>query len=44
MAIDIFSIEPSVISRDLKGKYIAIYGREKVGNPPSAPVYPCSVL
>jgi hypothetical protein len=31
MAIDIFSIEPSVISRDLKGKYIAIYGREKVG-------------
>jgi hypothetical protein len=31
MAIDIFGIEPSVISRDLKGKYIAIYGREKVG-------------
>lgn len=31
MAIDIFSLEPSVISRDLKGKYIAIYGREKVG-------------
>ena len=31
MAIDIFNIEPSVISRDLKGKYIAIYGREKVG-------------
>jgi hypothetical protein len=29
--IDIFSLEPSVISRDLKGKYIAIYGREKVG-------------
>jgi hypothetical protein len=29
--IDIFNIEPSVISRDLKGKYIAIYGREKVG-------------
>lgn len=31
MAIDIFNIEPSTISRDLKGKYIAIYGREKVG-------------
>ena len=31
MAVDIFNIEPSVISRDLKGKYIAIYGREKVG-------------
>ena len=29
--IDIFNIEPLVISRDLKGKYIAIYGREKVG-------------
>lgn len=31
MAIDIFNIEPSTINRDLKGKYIAIYGREKVG-------------
>lgn len=29
--VDIFNIEPSVISRDLKGKYVAIYGREKVG-------------
>lgn len=28
MAIDILNIEPSVISRDLKGKYICIYGRE----------------
>ena len=27
MAIDILNIEPSVISRDLKGKYICIYGR-----------------
>lgn len=26
MAIDIFNIEPSKISRDLKGKYILIYG------------------
>lgn len=24
--IDIFNIEPSKISRDLKGKYILIYG------------------
>lgn len=31
MAIDILSIEPSVISKDLKGKYICIYGSEKVG-------------
>lgn len=31
MAIDILNIQPNVISRDLKGKYIAIYGAEKVG-------------
>lgn len=31
MAIDILNIQPSVISRDLKGKYIAIYGPEKCG-------------
>lgn len=31
MPIDILSIAPSVISRDLKGKYIAIYGPEKCG-------------
>lgn len=29
--VDILNIEPSVISRDLKGKYLAIYGKEKVG-------------
>ena len=31
MAIDIFSIQENVISRDLKGKFICIYGPEKVG-------------
>lgn len=31
MAIDILDLEPNVISRDLKGKYICIYGKEKVG-------------
>ena len=31
MAVDIFSIKPSVISRDLKGKYVLIYGKEKSG-------------
>lgn len=31
MAIDIFSIEENVISRDLKGKFLCIYGLEKVG-------------
>ena len=29
--IDIFSLEPSKISRDLKGKYILIYGQPKTG-------------
>lgn len=29
MAIDILSIEPTVISRDLKGKYLLIYGKPK---------------
>lgn len=31
MAIDILNLQPNVISRDLKGKYIAIYGQEKIG-------------
>ncbi len=31
MGIDIFSIKPSVISRDLKGKYVLLYGKAKSG-------------
>lgn len=31
MAIDIFNLQPSKISRDLKGKYILIYGAPKTG-------------
>lgn len=31
MAIDILNIEPTVISRDLKGKYVLIYGNPKTG-------------
>lgn len=31
MAIDIFNIQENVISRDLKGRFICIYGPEKVG-------------
>ena len=27
--IDILSIEPTVISRDLKGKYLLLYGKPK---------------
>ena len=29
--IDIFNLEPSKISRDLKGKYLLLYGAPKVG-------------
>ena len=31
MAIDILNIEPTTISRDLKGKYICLFGNAKVG-------------
>ena len=31
MAVDIFSLEPSKISRDLKGKFLLIYGQPKTG-------------
>ena len=30
-SLDIFSLEPSKISRDLKGKYLLIYGESKCG-------------
>lgn len=29
MAIDILSLTPTVISRDLKGKYVLLYGKAK---------------
>jgi hypothetical protein len=29
--IDIFTLEPSKISRDLKGKFLLIYGQPKTG-------------
>ena len=29
--IDIFSLEPSKISRDLRSKYLLIYGANKIG-------------
>lgn len=31
MAIDILSLEPNVISRDLRGKYILLAGAPKIG-------------
>lgn len=30
MAIDILSLEPTTISRNLKGKYMLVYGAPKV--------------
>lgn len=44
MAIDIFNIQPSVISRDLKGKFICIYGLPKVGKTSLACQFPKNLL
>lgn len=42
--IDILNIEPSVISRDLKGKYVCIYGKEKVGKTSFAASFPKNLI
>ena len=44
MAIDILNIKPSVISRDLKGKYICIYSLPKVGKTSLACQFPNNLL
>ena len=44
MAIDILSIQPSVISRDLRGKYVLLYGKAKVGKTTAACQFPKSLL
>ncbi len=44
MAIDILSIEPTVISRDLKGKYILVYGKPKTGKTTLASRFPKNLL
>lgn len=44
MAIDILSIEPTVISRDLKGKYILLYGKPKTGKTTMASRFPKNLL
>lgn len=31
MAIDLMKLEPQKISKNLKGKYILLYGEEKIG-------------
>lgn len=44
MAIDIFSIEPNKISRDLKGKYVLLYSQPKVGKTTLASQFPKTLL
>lgn len=44
MAIDILSIKPSVISRDLKGKYVMLYGKAKSGKTTAAAQFPKALL
>lgn len=44
MAIDILNLEPSVISRDLKGKFVCIYSLPKVGKTSLACQFPKNLL
>ena len=44
MAIDILSLQPSVISRDLRGKYILLYGKAKCGKTTAAAKFPKALL
>lgn len=44
MAIDILNIEPSVISRDLKGKYVLVYAQPKTGKTTFAASFPRNLL
>lgn len=43
-SIDILSIEPSVISRDLRGKYVLLYGKAKSGKTTAACQFPKALL
>lgn len=42
--LDILHIEPTVISRDLKGKYMLIYGKPKTGKTTLASKFPKNLL
>ena len=44
MAIDILNIQPSVISRDLRGKYILLYGKPKCGKTTAATQFSKALL
>ena len=44
MAIDIMNIEPSVISRDLRGKFVMLYSSPKAGKTTMACSFPNNLL
>lgn len=44
MAIDLLNLQPTTISRDLKGKYILLYGQPKVGKTTFASQFPNNLL
>ena len=44
MAIDILNLKPSVISKDLKGKYVLVYSQPKVGKTSFAASFPRNLL
>lgn len=42
--IDILNIQPNILSRDLKGKYVLLYGRPKSGKTTAAASFPRALL
>lgn len=44
MAIDILNIQPTTISRDLRGKYVLLYGKPKSGKTSAAVQFPRTLL
>lgn len=44
MAIDLLNLEPVKINKDLKGKYVLIYGRPKIGKTTLAAQFPKNLL
>lgn len=44
MAINLFDIEPTVVSRDLRGKIVMFYGEPKTGKTTTAVKFPKSLL
>lgn len=44
MAIDIFNIQPTVVTRDLSGKSFLIYGERKSGKTSNAVKFPKPIL